>query len=46
MQDLANATSDTTGTLEQRQGDRGEAAASAQTCLVDPDKAPDRGSRS
>src|SRR6266404_9453603 len=32
--------------LEQGQADRGKAAAALQTCLVDSDEAPDRGSRS
>ena len=35
-----------TGTVEQRQADRGKAAAATQTRLVDPDKAPDRRARS
>src|SRR5665647_672819 len=34
------------GAVEQRKADRSKAAAAAQTRLVDPDKAPDRGPRS
>jgi hypothetical protein len=48
MGDFENsiATGDQPPTLEQGQADRGKATAATQTCLVDSDEAPDRGSPS